>query len=51
MPGVPGGAVLAVNAYEAVYVAFGGTTYVARLALTAYELVDGIPNGKKILTN
>ena len=47
VPGVPGGPYCATSAYA---VSNGALTNLAVLAVTAYELVDGIPNGKNILT-
>lgn len=48
IPGVPGGPVRACRACGAVYV--GTANACAALAVCAYELVDGIPNGKNTLT-
>lgn len=48
VPGTPAGPLDAVNAYCAV--TLGALKEDTELAVTAYELVDGIPNGKNILT-
>lgn len=48
MPGVPGGANRATSAYGAEYDGLIATW--AKLADSANELVDGIPNGKNVLT-
>jgi len=49
IPGVPFGPKDAVNAYSAENDGLIATA--AILAVSAYELVDGIPNGKNVLTN